>query len=103
MWYNMWLGMWFFTKKRIRRDDSLDYIKPKNLTKKTIDIELSTRTIAILEYYSRYTQYKQGEILDMFLLNLLEDEMFLEWIDRQRYNKKILALLYNENSKEDVE
>lgn len=87
----------------IRRDDSLDYIKPKNITKKTINIELSSRTFHILDYYSRYTQYPQGEVLDMFLLNLLKDEMFLEWVNRQRYNKKILSSLYNENFEEDVE
>ena len=31
----------------------------------------------------------------MFLLNLLEDIDFIEWVNKQRYNKKILASLYD--------
>lgn len=80
----------------------MDYIKPKNLNKKTVKLELSSRSVSILEYYSRYTEYSQDEILDMFLLNLLDDEMFIEWINKQRYNKKILALLYNQRIDEEV-
>ncbi|MDK0792672.1 hypothetical protein P5E48_05370 [Clostridium perfringens] len=31
----------------------------------------------------------------MFLLNLLEDKEFIEWVNKQNYNKKILASLYD--------
>ena len=68
-------------------------IKKEN--KKKVSLELSTRTLAILEHYSKYTQYNQGEILDIFLLNLLEDSDFIEWVNKQRYNKKLLASLYD--------
>ena len=73
----------------------MKYIKPKKENKKKVSLELSTRTLSILEYYSKYTQYSQEEILDMFLLNLLEDTDFIEWVNKQRYNKKILASLYD--------
>ena len=73
----------------------MKYIKPKKENKKKVSLELSTRTLAILEHYSKYTQYSQEEIQDMFLLNLLEDTDFIEWVNKQRYNKKILASLYD--------
>ena len=73
----------------------MKYIKPKKENKKKVSLELSTRTLAILENYSKYTQYNQGEILDIFLLNLLEDTGFIEWVSKQRYNKKILTSLYD--------
>lgn len=76
----------------------MNYIKPKRANKKKINLELSTRTISILEYYSKYTQYSNEEILDEFLLNLLDDTDFIEWIGKQRYNKKILASLYEATS-----
>ena len=73
----------------------MKYIKPKKENKKKVSLELSTRTLAILEHYSKYTHYSEEEILDMFLLNLLDDIDFIEWVNKQRYNKKILASLYD--------
>lgn len=76
-------------------EESMNFVKPRKTTKKTISCELSLRTVSILDYYSRYTQYSIDEILDKFLLNILDDENFIAWVNKQRYNKKIVAALYS--------
>lgn len=45
----------------------------------------------ILDLYSKYSNYPEGEILDHFLLEVLkEDEDFVKWISEQRSIKKFL-------------
>lgn len=73
----------------------IDFVTPRKKTKSKREFELNNRTISILEYYSRYTQYSEGEVLDIFILNLLKDESFIEWANKQRYNKRILAAIYD--------
>lgn len=70
----------------------MKFIKPKT-TKKKVTWEISDKTLTILNYYSKYSQYSEEEIVDMFLENLLEDEGFIEWINKQRYKKRIEAIL----------
>lgn len=72
----------------------MEFIKPKKETRKKLVCDLSLRTTSILEHYSKYTQYTVDEVLDKFLLNILDDAQFIEWANKQRYNKKILAALY---------
>lgn len=43
-------------------------------------------------YLERH-QIFEVEIVDMFLENLLEDHGFIEWINKQRYKKRIEAVL----------
>lgn len=70
----------------------MKFIKPKT-TKKKVTWEISDKTLTILNYYSKYSQYSEEEIVDMFLENLLEDDGFIEWINKQRYKKRIEAIL----------
>ena len=45
----------------------------------------------ILELYSKYSNYPEGEVLDHFLLEVLkEDKDFVQWISEQRSIKKFL-------------
>jgi hypothetical protein len=70
----------------------MKFIKPKS-SKKKVTWNISENTLTILSYFSKYSQYGEEEIVDMFLENLLDDKEFVSWINKQRYNKKIEAIL----------
>lgn len=70
----------------------MKYIKPKTIKKK-VSWNISEKTLTILAQYAKYTQYKEEEVVDMFLENLLTDKDFIEWIKKQRNRKKIEAIL----------
>ena len=70
----------------------MKFIKPKTIKKK-INWCISEKTLTILNYYSKYSQYEEEEVVDMFLENLLTDKGFIEWISKQRYKKKIEGIL----------
>jgi hypothetical protein len=70
----------------------MKFIKPKTVKKK-ITWSISEKTLNILSYYSKYSQYKEEEVVDMFLENLLDDKGFIDWINKQRHKKKIEAIL----------
>ena len=48
----------------------MKYIRPKTLKKK-VNWNISEKTLTILSYYSKYSQYSEEEIVDMFTENLL--------------------------------
>ncbi len=79
----------------------MKYIQPKT-DKRKVTFSLSQRTSQILSLYAKYTKYTEDEVVDMFLLNLSEDVKFLEWAQRQRNNKRIIALLQGADSYETV-
>jgi hypothetical protein len=70
----------------------MKFIKPKTIKKK-VNWSISEKTLDILDYYSKYSQYKIEEVVDMFLENLLADKGFVDWINKQRYKKKIEDIL----------
>ncbi|SHH28456.1 hypothetical protein [Clostridium grantii] len=70
----------------------MKYIKPK-IAKKKVTWNISEKTMTILTYYSKYSKYKEEEVVDMFLENLLTDHGFVYWINKQRNKKKIEAIL----------
>lgn len=70
----------------------MEFIKPKN-NKKKVDWSISDKTLTILSYYSKYTQYKEEEVVDLFLENLLSDKGFVEWLNTRRYKKRIDTIL----------
>lgn len=70
----------------------MKYIKPKTIKKK-VSWNISEKTLTILSQYAKYTQYKEEEVVDMFLENLLTDQGFIQWIKKQRNRKKIESIL----------
>ena len=70
----------------------MKYIKPKTIKKK-VSWNISEKTLTILSQYAKYTQYKEEEVVDMFLENLLTDQGFVQWIKKQRNRKKIESIL----------
>lgn len=66
-------------------------LKPKKIETVTEEFDITKSTKLIVDLYSKYTKYTEGEILDHLLLELLkEDEEFVQWISEQRTIKKFL-------------
>lgn len=65
---------------KFRGETRMNFIKPKNKNVEKVDWLLSERTRAIVKYYAEYTEYSESEIVDKFLLNILEDEDFVQSI-----------------------
>ncbi|MBN8190522.1 hypothetical protein JI667_00040 [Bacillus sp. NTK074B] len=79
----------------------MKFIEPKNKNSTKVDWDISERVRAVVKYYAEYTEYSESEVVDTFLLNLLDDEQFLEWIASKRNNKRILKQL--EIAEEELE
>ena len=79
----------------------MNFIKPKNKNVEKVDWLLSERTRAIVKYYAEYTEYSESDIVDKFLLNILEDKDFIGWIVKKRNNRRIVKLLELEHSLEE--
>jgi len=79
----------------------MNFIKPKNKNVEKVDWLLSERTRAIVKYYAEYTEYSESEIVDKFLLNILEDKDFIAWIEKKRNNRRIVKQLELEHSLEE--
>ena len=66
-------------------------LKPKRPDTVSEEYAILKSSRLILELYSKYTNYPEGEVLDHFLLEILkEDTDFVEWISEQRSIKKFL-------------
>jgi hypothetical protein len=72
---------------------SLKFIEPLYKNAEAVDWHISERVRNVVKYYSEYTEHTEADIVDAFLLNLLEDEKFLEWIKSRRSNKRIAQQL----------
>lgn len=77
----------------------MEYIQPKTAKRKAT-FSISQRTYQIVSLYARYTHYSEDEVVDMFLSKLSNDERFLNWAQKQRNNKRIIALLDGSESYE---
>jgi hypothetical protein len=71
----------------------LKFIKPKNNKAENVDWLISERVRAIVKTYAEYTEYSESEIVDTFLLNLLDDKEFIKWIENKRNNRRIVKQL----------
>lgn len=81
----------------------MDFIKPKNENKQKISLKVSYKTKLLIEYYSKYTDYSEDEVVDMFMQNLLKDANFVEWLKKRRSSKKISEHIFNKgNNSEEV-
>ena len=79
----------------------MNFIKPKNKNVEKVDWLLSERTRAIVKYYAEYTEYSESDIVDKFLLNILEDKDFIGWIEKKLNNRRIVKQLELEHSLEE--
>jgi hypothetical protein len=78
----------------------MKFIEPKEELGKKVDWKISEHTRAIVKYYAEYTRLNEDEIVDRFLKNILEDENFLDWVNRKRRNTRMIQqLMMNEEKK----
>lgn len=71
----------------------MKFIKPKNDNAENVDWLVSERVRNLVKTYAEYTEYTESEIVNKFLLNLLDDEDFIEWIEHKRNNRRIVKQL----------
>jgi hypothetical protein len=80
----------------------MKFIEPKKKRADKVDWKISERTRSIVKYYAEYTEFTEDEIIDEFLLNLLNDKKFLKWVEGKRYNKRILAQIFDVEEDADI-
>lgn len=71
----------------------MKFIKPKNLNAENVDWMVSERARAIVKSYAEYTEHTESEVVNQFLLNILEDKDFIGWIDNKRNNRRLIQQL----------
>ncbi|MFB7813130.1 hypothetical protein ACFC0X_02995 [Paenibacillus chitinolyticus] len=54
----------------------MEFIKPVHVERSNVEWQVTDRTKAIVKYYSEYTGISENEVLDRFLVNILEDPDF---------------------------
>lgn len=78
------------------------FIEPKNKRAEKVGWKISERTRSIVKYYAEYTEFTEDELVDEFLLNILNDKKFLKWVEGKRYNKRILAQIFDMEEDESI-
>jgi hypothetical protein len=71
----------------------MKFIKPKNDNAENVDWIVSERVRNLVKTYAEYTEYTESEIVNKFLLNLLDDKDFIDWIENKRNNRRIVKQL----------
>jgi hypothetical protein len=71
----------------------LKFIEPRNINAEKVNWLISERARALVTYYAEYTEYAESDVVDRLLLNILDDENFIEWIQNKRNNKRIIKQL----------
>ncbi|MYL53184.1 hypothetical protein GLW08_07510 [Pontibacillus yanchengensis] len=66
------------------------FLEPKNKNVKAVDWEISEQTREIVRQYAEYAERTESETVDEFLLNILDDKKFIEWVTNKRSNKRIV-------------
>lgn len=71
----------------------MKFIKPKNNNAEQVEWLIAERVRNLVKNYAEYTEYTESEIVNQFLLNLLEDKDFIAWIENRRNNRRIIKQL----------
>lgn len=72
---------------------AMNFIKPKNLKAEKVDWLVSERVRALVKSYAEYTERSESDVINLFLLNILEDKDFLTWIEKKRNNRRMVKLM----------
>lgn len=75
------------------------FIEPKRKYEAPLDIRVSNDALLILKEYSNYTGYDIDELIVKMSEKLLEDAKFISYVQKKRYNKKLMHLI--SKNKED--
>jgi len=68
----------------------MQFLEPKNKKLKQVGWEISERTREVVKQYAIYSERAENEVADEFLLNILGDKKFIDWIAKKRSNKRIV-------------
>lgn len=68
----------------------MKFLEPKNKNAKPVDWDISEQVREIVKQYAIYSERTESEAADEFLLNILEDKRFIEWVANKRSNKRIV-------------
>jgi hypothetical protein len=71
----------------------MKFIKPKNQNAENVDWLVSERVRNLVKTYAEYTEYSENDVVNEFLLNLLEDKDFINWIENKRNNRRLIKQL----------
>ncbi|MGP9041466.1 hypothetical protein [Cytobacillus kochii] len=71
----------------------MKFIKPKNQNAEKVDWLISERARNIVKSYAEYTEHSESEVVNLFLLNLLDDKEFSAWIENRRNNRRMVKQL----------
>ena len=71
----------------------MKFIKPKNQNAEKVDWLISERARNTVRSYAEYTEHSESEVVNLFLLNLLEDKDFIVWIENKRNNRRLVKQL----------
>ena len=71
----------------------MKFIKPKNHNADRVDWLISERAKNIVKSYAEHTEHSESEVVNLFLLNLLDDKDFIAWIDSKRNNRRMVKQL----------
>ncbi len=58
----------------------MQFLEPKNKNAKSVDWEISEQVRVIVKQYAEYAERTESEAVDEFLLNILDDKKFIEWL-----------------------
>ncbi|WRN73414.1 hypothetical protein UM610_10080 [Staphylococcus aureus] len=67
-----------------------NFLSQKIRTLSLSDWEISEQVRVIVKQYAEYAERTESEAVDEFLLNILDDKKFIEWIANKRSNKRIV-------------
>lgn len=76
----------------------VQFLEPKNKNAKSVDWKISEQTREIVKHYAEYSERTESETVDEFLLNILEDQKFIQWVTNKRSNKRMIKKMGIENS-----
>lgn len=71
----------------------MKFIKPENKKAESVEWLISERVRTLVKVYVEYTGYSESEVVDTLLLNILDDNDFLKWIENKRNNRRIVKQL----------
>lgn len=71
----------------------MKFIKPENKKAGSVEWLISERVRTLVKVYVEYTGYSESEVVDTLLLNILDDNDFLKWIENKRNNRRIVKQL----------
>ncbi|MHA6529132.1 hypothetical protein [Paenibacillus sp. BAC0078] len=80
----------------------MEFIKPIQKLGSKVDWQISDRTKAIVQYYGEYTGLSEDEVVNRFLINILKDPDFNQWINNKRRKTRIIKQLFPDNSHEVI-